>query len=383
MYEIPCTIMRGGTSKGLFFLDEDLPEDPVLRDKAISKAFGSPDPSGLQINGLGGTLANMNKLAVISRREGEPNTVNYNLGQIDIYSWIVDRKANCGNISSAVGPYAIDHGLIDHVTEPITEVRIYNVNTKKYIVAHVPVKDGRTDYEGNFEIAGINRPGSKIRLDFLDPGGAATGRLLPTGNLIDVVETEHYGSFELSCIDAANPFLFVRARDLGLKGTELPEELLGIPGMVDQMLEIREAAAVLMGFATTREQAREHCKAVPKFCMVAPAQPYTTVGGAQIGQAENDLAVRMLSMGKPLPSLATTGAVCIAVASKLTGSIVQEMLSEEANSRNDISIGHPGGILPASVAVEKTPEGFHAVSGTIYRTARLMMSGTVYIPAVD
>jgi hypothetical protein len=384
MIEIPCTIMRGGTSKGLFFLGSDLPKDKTEGYKLISKAFGSPDPSGLQINGLGGTLANMNKLAIISKREGEKNTVNYDFGQIDIFSWIVDVKANCGNISSAVGPFAIDHGLVDEVTEPVTQVMIYNTNTKKYIRANVPVKDGKTLYEGDFKIAGINRPGARIQLDFLEPGGATTGKLLPTGNMIDVVETVHYGKFQISCVDAANPFVFARAVDLGMIGNETPKQIGEIPGMLDKMLEIRAAAAVLLGFASTVDEAHNKCKAIPKFCMVAPAQDYIDVDGNVASSHDVDLLVRMLSMGKPLPSLAITGAICIGIASRLTGCLVNEMISEDAKKMDEVRIGQPGGMLPVKVDVRDNGDGdFEAIQGSVYRTARRMMSGVVYIPEVD
>ena len=380
MIKIPCTIMRGGTSKGLFFIDSDLPNDMEERDRLISKAFGSPDPSGLQINGLGGTLANMNKLAIISKREGEINTVNYDFGQIDIYSWIVDKKANCGNISSAVGPFSIDHGLVDDLIEPITEVMIYNKNTRKYIRANVPVKDGKTCYEGDFNISGINRPGAKIKLDFLEPGGATTGKLLPTGKVVDIVETKNFGKFEISCIDAANPFVFARASDLGLRGNETPDQISKIPDALPKMLEIREAAAVLMGFSKTRDEARNYCKAVPKFCMVASAMDYMSVENELVKKSDCDILVRMLSMGKPLPALAITGAVCIGVATKITGCLVNQMLTEEALKRDDVLLGQPGGVLPVNVKVKKIESGFHAVQGSVYRTARRMMSGTVYIP---
>jgi len=380
MIEIPCVIMRGGTSKGLFFMEDDLPKDKKYRYELISKAFGSPDPTGMQINGLGGTAANMNKLAIISKREGERNTVNYDFGQIDIGSWIVDTKANCGNISSAVGPFAVDHGLVDDITEPITKVKIFNINTQKYIVAHVPVKNGQTLYEGDFNIAGVNRPGSKIRLDFLDPGGATTGKLLPTGKVIDVVKTEHYGEFEISCVDAANPFLFVRARDLGLTGLELPKDITVHPDALKKMLEIRAAAAVLLGFAQDTRDAYENSPAVPKFCMVAPAAEYKTTSGELIKQNEVDLAVRMLSMGKPLPALAITGSICIGVASKIKGSLVQETLTLEANAKNDLNIGHPSGIIPMSVDVRVEDGAYRAISGTVYRTARKLMCGAAFIP---
>ncbi|MBO4388656.1 MAG: 3-methylitaconate isomerase [Spirochaetales bacterium] len=384
MIEIPCTIMRGGTSKGLFFLDSDLPRDREERYRLISRAFGSPDPSGLQINGLGGTLANMNKLAIISKREGEKNAVNYDFGQIDIYSWIIDTKANCGNISSAVGPFAIDHGLVDEITEPITQVMIYNTNTKKFIRANVPVKDGKTLYEGDFRIAGINRPGARIQLDFLEPGGATTGKLLPTGNVIDRVRTVHYGEFDISCVDATNPFVFARAGDLGLKGNESPKEIEAIPGMLDKMLEIREAAAVLLGFASTLEEAHNKVKAVPKFCMVAPAQDYVSVADEKVARDDVDLLVRMLSMGKALPSLAITGAICIGVAAKIKGCLVNEAADPRKADCEQVRIGQPGGMLPVSVKVEQLQDGsFHAIQGSVFRTARRMMSGTAYIPEND
>lgn len=384
MIEVPCTIMRGGTSKGLFFLDKDLPVEKEERYRLISKAFGSPDPTGLQINGLGGTLANMNKLAIISKREGEKNAVNYDFGQIDIYSWIVDTKANCGNISSAVGPFAIDHGLVDEVTEPITEVMIYNTNTKKFIRANVPVKNGKTLYEGDFEIAGINRPGAKIQLDFLSPGGATTGKLLPTGHVVDVVETEHFGKFEISCVDAANPFVFARAKDLGLRGNETPSEIEKVPDALVKMLEIREAAAVLLGFAKTTEEAHNKCKAVPKFCMVAEAQDYIDMDGNVVSGKDVDVLVRMLSMGRVLPSLAITGAICIGTASKIEGCLVHEMITPERRAEEEVRLGQPGGMLPVKVKVDKIAEGqFEAIQGSVFRTARRMMSGTVYIPEID
>ncbi|MGD8401808.1 MAG: PrpF domain-containing protein [Bacillota bacterium] len=380
MIEIPCVIMRGGTSKGLFFMERDLPKDRKYRYELISKAFGSPDPTGMQINGLGGTAANMNKLAIISKREGESNAVNYDFGQIDIGSWIVDTRANCGNISSAVGPFAVDYGLVDEITEPITKVKIFNINTQKYIVSHVPVRNGKTLYEGDYRIAGVNRPGSKIRLDFLDPGGATTGKLLPTGKVIDVVKTEHFGEFEVSCVDAANPFLFVRARDLGLSGGELPQEITSHPDALKKMLEIRAVTAVVLGFAKNVRDAHENSPAVPKFCMVAPATDYRTIGGDLIRQSEVDVVVRMLSMGKPLPALAITGSICIGVASKIKGAIVQEALTRDANAKNEINIGHPSGLISMSVDVRMVDGAYQAISGTVYRTARKLMCGTAFIP---
>jgi len=379
MIGIPCTVMRGGTSRGLFFLEADLPKDKAVRFKLISKAFGSPDPTGMQINGLGGTEANMNKLAIISRREGEPNTVNYEFGQIDIFSWTIDQKANCGNISSAVGAYAIENGLVDLIEEPITKVMVYNTNTKKYILEYVPVKDGKVNYEGDFMIAGVAAPGSKIRLDFLDPGGATTGKLLPTGSVTDIIKTDNYGEFEVSIVDAANPFVFIRAEDVGMMGTEMASEILARPAELKKMLEIRAATAVYLGDAKDIADAYENCKATPKFCYLASPKPYNSATEGYINTEDIDILARMLSMGRPGSIMALTGAICLGVASKIKGSIPQQLLSPQANASSDLRIGHPSGVLPVTVDVRSENGAYNAVSCGVYRTCRKLMTGTIYV----
>ena len=379
MQEFRTTIMRGGTSKGLFFLDSDLPTDPALRDKVCCKAFGGPDPFKMQINGLGGPFANMNKLAIVSKREGEKNAVNYEFGQIEVQSPVIGKKSNCGNISSAVGPFAIEMGIVDELTEPYTTVKIYNTNTDKYIIAHVPVKDGKVQYEGDFSIAGCPGTGSKIQLDFLDPAGAATGKLLPTGHVRDVLHTPDFGDVEVSIIDAANPFVFVRAADLGFKGNETGAQIDKGGEAFDKMMQVRESAAVLLGWAADVKEAKKVSPAMPKVCFVAPPMKYISLMGKKIEAADYDISARMIEFGKGAEIMALTGCICIAVASKIKDCLVWECLSEDARERNSINLSHPCGLVPVDMDVTEENGEYIAKSATVYRTARKMMTGTVSV----
>jgi len=258
-------------------------------------------------------------------------------------------------------------------------VRVFNTNTQKYILEHVPVKDGKVNYEGDFNIAGVNASGSKIRLDFLDPGGATTGRLLPTGNVTDIIKTDNYGEFEVSIVDAANPFVFIRAEDVGMDGTEQVSDIMAKPGELKKMLEIRAATAVYMGDAKNIADAYENCKATPKFCYLASPKPYASATEGYINEGDIDILARMLSMGKPGPIMALTGAICLGVSLKIKGTIPQLLLRPEANASNDLRIGHPSGVLPVTVDVRYENGKYQAISGTVYRTARMLMNGTIYV----
>ncbi len=377
---IPCTIMRGGTSKGLFFLESDLPASPLLRQLYIAKAFGSPDPFGRQVNGLGGATSTTSKVAIIGKREGEKNAVNYTFGQVDIGSLLIDMRGNCGNISVAVGPFALDAGLVDEVEEPYTKINIYNTNTKKYIVAHVPTRDGKCVYEGDFVISGVPSPGSRIRMDFTEPGGAVTGKLLPTGNVRDILSTRTGRTFEVSIVDAANPFVYVRAADVGVTGQELPADMDGNRQRLETLLEIRAAAAVLLGLATDEEDAYRNSPAVPKISIVAPPATYRSLSGQVIHEAEFDISARMLSMGKLHPSYAVTGGICLAVAAKIEGTIVHETVRmRDPGEEKPLRIGQCSGITEVGAKVIREHGGWHAVYGTTYSTARRLMRGQTYI----
>ena len=223
--KIPCVYMRGGTSKALFFNDEDLPQDEAERDQVILSAFGSPD--GRQIDGMGGANTSTSKVAIIKKSDRSDADVDYTFGQVDIFHPVVGKTMNCGNISSAVGPYAIDEGMVE-VTEPVTKVRIFNTNTQKVIVEEVPVKDGRFMSEGDFSIDGVPGTASRVILKFVSPQGAASGKLLPTGNVKDIIEIDGK-TYEFSFVDAANPVIFVHPEDFGVTGTEIPSEFNALP----------------------------------------------------------------------------------------------------------------------------------------------------------
>ena len=239
--------MRGGTSRGLFFHERDLPEDPIRRDRFILAAYGSPDPDRRQVDGVGGATSSTSKVAVISDGRHLGVDVLYHFGQVSIDKALIDRRGNCGNISSAVGPFAVDEGLVE-ATDPVTKVRFLNVNTNKTIVAHVPTRDGRFNPVGDFELPGVPGGGAAIQLDYLDPGGSVTGRLLPTGNPRDNLEVPGVGCLEVSIVDAANPLVFVRWEDLGLRGVESPDEIDANAALLER-IELRPVA---------RRRARRH-----------------------------------------------------------------------------------------------------------------------------
>ena len=265
--KIPCVYMRGGTSKALFFHDEDLPKDAAERDKVILSAFGSPD--GRQIDGMGGANTSTSKVAVIKKSERPGIDVDYDFGQVDVFAPIVGKTMNCGNISSAVGPYAIDEGLVE-AKEPMTEVHIFNTNTQKEIIAQVPVKDGRAVTEGDFAIDGVPGTAAKVTLKFVAPQGAASGKLLPTGNAKDTITIDGK-SYEYSFVDAANPVIFVHPEDFGVKGTEIPSEFNALPNCAEicRRLEIiRGTGAILLGFAKDLEDAKKNSQTLPKIAFV-------------------------------------------------------------------------------------------------------------------
>lgn len=374
---ISCFWMRGGTSKGGCFLESELGQDVATQNRNLSRIYGSNDPSGRQIDGMGGATSTTSKAVIVSKRPDEKNSVNYTFAQVEINSDLVDRKGNCGNMSSTVGPFAIEMGLVDDVTEPVTQVRVFNTNTQKTIVSHVQVKDGKVVYDGDYAISGVPGTAAKIKLEFLEPGGAVTKKLLPTGNAVDTLQVDGYGEFEISIVDAANPLVFVRANDLGLTGSELPKEIDSNPELLKKMLAIREAASVLSGIAKDLDEAKT-IPAVPKFCFVASPADYLNTTGETISKSSIDVQARMLSMGKLHPVLAITGGICIGVAAKIPGTLVNEAVGSAA-SQEEIRIGHCSGTLAVGANVEVTEDSIKAISGTVFRTARVLMKGDVNI----
>jgi 2-methylaconitate cis-trans-isomerase PrpF len=375
---IPAVYMRGGTSKAVFFHENHLPRDPEIRDRVILAAYGSPDPNRRQIDGMGGAFSHTSKVAIISPSKDPKHDVNYIFGQVSIYRPNIGYRGNCGNISSAVGPFAIDEGLVNR-GEPVTTVRIYQVNTKKLIVAEVPVRDGLYNEEGDYAIDGVPGTGGKVTLRFVDPGGAVTDTLLPTGNVKDVIEVPGIGQITISIVDAANPMIFVRAKDVGLKGTEIHE--IDTNAEIRQKFEaIRSRGTVMLGLASSPEEAGEKSQDVPKIACVSQSQGYKALNGRNISKGEIDVVARMISMGSLHKAYAVTGAICTTGAAKIEGTVVHEVLSKAALEEKEIRLGHPAGIIPIGAHVEKKGNNYEYKEALLARTARRLMDGYVYVP---
>ncbi|WP_017209368.1 2-methylaconitate cis-trans isomerase PrpF family protein [Clostridium beijerinckii] len=364
MNKVKCAIMRGGTSKAAVFHYDDMPKDKTKWSDFLLDVMGSPDAR--QIDGLGGANSLTSKVAIIKKSDNKEYDVEYTFAQVSLTDKVVDFKGNCGNISSVVGPFAIDEGLVE-VTGEKAEVRILNTNTNKLIISEVEIENGCAKTEGETYIPGVPNPGSPIYLGFCNPEGSVTGKLLPTGNVIDSIETS-IGKISISIVDAANPLVFINAEDVGLKGTELPDDF------TDEKLklieEIRSIAAELCGFAS-KEEATKKSPAVPKSTIVSASADYVDLSGNERKEEDMDLVVRMMSMQKPHKALAITGAVCITAAASIEGTLVNKLVQ---GGSNKITIGHPGGVT--DTIAQSNGEKIESVK--ILRTARRIMDGYVY-----
>jgi 2-methylaconitate cis-trans-isomerase PrpF len=360
---IRAVYMRGGTSRCLVFHHGDLPAPGAERDRILLAALGSPDPYGRQLDGIGGGISSLSKACIIGPPTHPDADVDYTFAQIDVRSPVVDYAGNCGNCSSAVGPFAIDEGLVK-ATDGEALVRIHNTNTRKIIMSHVPVKDGEAAVEGDFELAGVAGRGARITLDFQDPGGAGTGRLLPTGR-----PREWIGRAEASLVDATNPIVFVRAKDLGLIGTESPQAIDADRGLAARLEALRVEAAARMGIPGSA--------ALPKIAMVAEPASFTGLDGARYEADQIDVVARVISMGACHRAFALTAAMCLAVAARVEGTLVREYAGDIAG---DIRLGHPSGVLPIDAAVRLRDGAPWAERVTVYRTARRIMEGFARVP---
>ena len=372
---VPCVFMRGGTSRGAYLRADDLPSEPAARDELILAIYGSPDVR--QIDGLGGADSLTSKVAIIGPSARPDADVDYTFGQVGITTSEIDYKPNCGNISSGVGPYAIQQGLVA-AEEPLTHVRIYNTNTKKVIVADVPVRDGVVEVEGDCRIDGVPGSGARILLDFLDSGGSATGKLLPTGRAKDVLEVEGQ-RYTASLVDAGNAYVFLRAEELGLDGTELVDRVNNDRALLDKIESIRGAAAELYGFVADRKDALRLSPNLPKIAFVAPPKEYRTASGRVIRADEIDLLGRGFSAQILHKAYAVTGAICTGAASKAPGTVVNEVCSAPADQLT-VRIGHPAGIFSLEMRVEEQNGELVLTRAALERTARRIMDGFVYVP---
>lgn len=373
---LPAVFMRGGTSKALMLHRRDVPGDLAAWEPAFLSAMDSPDPFGRQLNGMGGGVSSVSKICVMERSARPDADIDYTFVQVVVRDGRIDLSGNCGNMLAAVGPFAVDEGLVDVPDGPV-RLRIFNTNTRKLIVAGFAAAGGRSVYRGDLAIPGVTGTGAPIQLDFLDPGGATTGRLLPTGAVRQWLDVPGLGAIEASLIDAANACVFVRAADLGLAGTELPAALEAVPGLLERLARIRRAGSVAMGIAPDLEAAARVVH-VPFVGLVAPPQDSGSLSGATIRAAETDLTARVISNGVPHQALPLTATLCLAVAARLEGSLVHEAARP---TEAVLRVGMPSGILTADAAVTRGADGWRAERGAFFRTARPLMRGAVFYDA--
>ena len=370
--------MRGGTSKGIMVQKAHLPVDRAKWDSLFLAALGSPDPYGRQLDGMGGGLSSLSKVCVIGPSTRSDADVDYTFGQVLIREALIDWTPLCGNMSAAVGPYAVDEGLV-RVRGDTATVRIHNTNTNKIIAARFPLEDGCAAVDGDLTIPGIAGGGAPVRLDFLEPGGATTGKLLPTGNVADRLEVPGHGSFEVSMVDASNACVFVRARDLGLAGTEMPEEIEANALLMQRLSAIRLAASLRMGIAANEREAAKKT-AVPFVGFVAPPTRARTLSGGTIDASEVDLVARALSSGQPHRALPLSVSMCLGVASKIAGTVVHEAATA-IRGRDELLVSMPSGVLQLSAEVNRLDGAWHAVRGGFYRTQRRLFEGNLLVRA--
>ncbi len=383
---VRAIVMRGGTSRAVFFHRADLPEDPAVCDRVILKIFGGGDPYGRQIDGLGGATSVTSKTAIIGPPSVPDADVDYHFGQVSVTASLIDYGGNCGNISSAVGPFAIEEGLV-RATDPVTTVRIWQVNTKKLIIARVPTADGQPQVEGDYAIDGVPGTGAMIQLEFLDPGGSMTGRLLPTGRPVETLDVPGLGGVTVSLVDAANPVVFVRPADLGLSGLEMPDRVDNDPAALARIEAVRAHAAVRFGLARTPDEATAKSPGVPKIAFAAAPAAYTSSRGQPVSPDSIDLVGRIMTMGRLHRAYAVTGAICTAAAAQIDGTVVHSVAragrsgERSEHSERIVRIGHPSGVIEVGADVRRHGGTWTVEKVTTRRTARRLMEGVALIPA--
>ncbi|WP_413560335.1 2-methylaconitate cis-trans isomerase PrpF family protein [Bdellovibrio sp. HCB209] len=363
MTSYSATYMRGGTSRALIFNESDLPTDRKAWDALFLRALGSPDSYGRQLDGMGGGISSLSKVAIVRKSQHAGADVDYTFAQVSVTDTKVDYKGNCGNISSAIGPYAVMQGLCK-VTDGEACVRIFNTNTQKIIHSYFPVKNGTPEFTGSFEIPGVSGTGAPIRLEFQEPGGATTGKLLPTGKICETLQVAGVGAIEVSMVDAANACVFIRASDVQLSGKESPTELELNKEALKKLDLIRRHASVAMGISKDLEDAKNYI-AIPYIGILSPAT-----------SGDMDFEMRVIASGQPHKALPLTVSLCSAVTAKLPGSLVHE--AAQGKSLEQVRIGMPSGVLQLAANVENKNGHWIAHSGSFYRTARPLFVGQVF-----
>ncbi len=385
--KIPATYMRGGTSKGVFFSLEDLPVSAQIpgaaRDALLMRVIGSPDPYGKQIDGMGAATSSTSKTVIVSRSARLEHDVDYLFGQVSIDTAFVDWSGNCGNLSAAVGAFAIASGLVDGSRIPrngVAIVRIWQANIGKTIIAHVPITDGMVQETGDFELDGVTFPAAEVQLEFLDPAAdeeGGGGSMFPTGNLVDELQVPGVGTLNVTMINAGIPTIFVNARDVGYQGTELQDAINGDAKALAMFESIRAHGAVRMGLIAHIDEAakRQH---TPKVAFVAGPADYVSSSGKAVAAADIDLLVRALSMGKLHHAMMGTAAVAIGTAAAIPGTLVS--LAAGGEARSAVRFGHPSGTLRVGAQARQVDGNWEVTKAIMSRSARILMEGWVRVP---
>lgn len=377
--------MRGGTSKGVFFVPEDFPESVrnnlQVRDRMMLRVIGSPDPYGQHIDGMGGATSSTSKVVLVSKSQRPDCDVDYLYGAVAIDKPVVDWSGNCGNLTSAVGPFAIHRGLVDVPQNGVAVVRIWQANINKKIVAHVPVKDGQVVELGDFELDGVTFTAAEIKLEFMDPGadeGSEGGSMFPTGNLIDTLDIPGIGQIKATLINAGIPSVFIDAQSIGLSGIEMQKDVNTNPELLKKFETIRSHATVAMGLASSAEEVTAKRPHTPKIAFFSKPQTYTSSSGKTVEADQVDVVARILSMGKLHHAMTGTGAVAIAVASSIKGTVVANLISGGAKS--ELRFGHPSGNLKVGAEASQVNGEWTVTKAVMSRSARRLMDGQVLVP---
>jgi 2-methylaconitate cis-trans-isomerase PrpF len=372
---VPAAFYRGGTSKGLLFHARDLPQDRLACEQILLAALGSPDPYGRQLDGMGGGLSSLSKAAIIGASTRADADVDYTFVQIAVDQPVADWSNNCGNLSSAVGPFAVDEGLVD-ATDGEALVRIHQTNTGKLIHARFKVAAGRAETVGDYAIAGVAGAGARIRLDFLDPGGALTGRLLPTGRASDSLELGAGRRHDVSIVDATTLIGYVRAEALGLNGSETPDEIESRPGLMNELENLRRQVGVISGLADSPDKIGLQ---TPRIALVAPARDFIALDGRRYKAGEHDLTVRVLSMQRAHRALPGTAGLNLGVAGRIAGALPNKLARDIAQD-GELRLANPSGVISVGASVRRNHGEWSAESAVLFRTARLLMKGEVAVP---
>ncbi|KPW00582.1 2-methylaconitate cis-trans isomerase PrpF [Pseudoalteromonas sp. P1-8] len=381
--KVPATYMRGGTSKGVFFNLTDLPEPAQVageaRDNLLLRVIGSPDPYQKQTDGMGGATSSTSKTVILSKSTKADHDVDYLFGQVAIDKAFVDWSGNCGNLTSAVGAFAVSNGLVDASKIPengVVEVKVWQVNISKTIIVHVPITNGEVQETGDFELDGVTFPAAEVKLEFMDPADGE-GALFPTGNLVDELEVPGVGMLSATMINAGIPTVFINASEVGYDGTELQEAINGDASALEKLETIRAYGALKMGLISHIDEAkaRQH---TPKVAWVAPAKTYHASSGKVVNEADIDLVVRAMSMGKLHHAMMGTAAVAIGTAAAIPGTLVN--LAAGGGERQEVNFGHPSGTLKVGAAATLVDGNWQVTKASMSRSARVLMEGWVRVP---